>query len=124
MKTKNKLNRKTQQHTRKIPYFKKKHHKSTTADTTITTIPNQIDYEHRQTDTEQQIVEDRTTVSSIFPLSLMKKKCYPLYTESNTDPTLFLSDYSMISNKTFKEMLLAILLTDMNKNHSLIHLFD
>jgi len=53
----------------------------------------------------------------------MKKKCYPLHTELNTDPTLFLFDYSIISNKIFKEMLLTIVVSDIDRN-SLEKLLD
>ncbi len=68
-----------------------------------------------------QLVEDKTL--SMSSPSFMKKKCYPLHTESNTDPTLSLSDYSIISNKVFKEMLLTTISTDTDDN-SLDKLLD
>jgi hypothetical protein len=62
-----------------------------------------------------QLIEDKT-LSMSAPSRLMKKKCYLLHIDSNTDPTLFLSDYSTISNKIFKEMLFTKVISDIDKN--------
>jgi hypothetical protein len=101
------------QRTQKVQHFKRKYHP-------MKTISDQAarQFSHAEM---IQLVEDKT-VSMSSP-SFMKKKCYPLHTESNTDPTLFLSDYSIISNEVFKEMLLTTISTDTDDN-SLDKLLD
>ena len=96
------------QHVRKVQHFKKKSRHMKAA------ISDHVAHQFLHSDMVQ-FVEDRTLPMS--SPSFMKKKCYPLHTESNTDPTVFLSDYSLFSTKTFKEMLLTIAtVSDMDKN--------
>jgi len=108
--TMKKKSNKGRQHLRKERqqyFFKKKYRQ-------MKTISEQTDDQWQQSSEMIQFVEDRTLSmsSSLFK----KKKCYPLYSGSNTDPTLFLSDFSMISNQTFKEMLLNIIPSELERN--------
>ncbi|CAF3104418.1 unnamed protein product [Rotaria sp. Silwood2] len=48
----------------------------------------------------------------MFQPYFMKKKCIPLDIGTNVDPTVFLSDYSTISNANFKDILLATVTTN------------
>ncbi|CAF3004380.1 unnamed protein product [Rotaria sp. Silwood2] len=48
----------------------------------------------------------------MFQPYFMKKKCIPLDIGTNVDPTVFLSDYSTISNANFKDILLATVMTN------------
>jgi hypothetical protein len=60
-----------------------------------------------------QLVEDEKTLSMVSSSSLfIKKECFPLLINSNTDPTLFLTDFSMISYLDLKEMFLTIIIDD------------
>jgi hypothetical protein len=55
----------------------------------------------------------------------MKKKCVPLNTGSETDPTLFFTDYSMLSNMAFKELLLTVsIATEETDKNSTVQLLD
>ena len=95
------------QHTRKVQHLKKKkyHYMKTISDQAVR------QFSHP---TMAQLTEDNTL--SMSSPSFIKTKCYPLHIESNIDPTLFLSDYTAMSNMSFKEMLLSIILSDMDKD--------
>jgi hypothetical protein len=90
------------QYTRKTQHFKKKHQRTRLP---TKTKANKRTHNCQQPDTTPLVGHTNLTTSQS---SLIKKKCIPLDTEPNTDPTLFLTDYSMISNMTFKQMLLTI----------------
>jgi len=91
------------QYTRKTQHFKKKHQRTRLP--TKTKANKRTPHNYPQSDATLLVVDTNLTTSQS---SLIKKKSIPLDTESNTDPTLFLTDYSMISNITFKQMLLTI----------------
>jgi hypothetical protein len=96
------------QNTRKIQHLKKKKYRRH-----MKTISGQATREFSNSEMIQ-LVEDKTL--SMSSPSFMKKKCFPLHTESNLDPTLFLTDYSKFSNKDLKEMLSTIIASDMDRN--------
>jgi hypothetical protein len=57
--------------------------------------------------------------------SLMQKKCIPLNTGSETDPTLFFTDYSMLSNMAFRELLLTVsIATPDTRTNAIVQLLD
>ena len=97
------------QHTRKFRSLKKKLKKF-----------SEIHNEDEQADLESN---EPNTSKSWSPSLFMNKKCIPLNTHSNTDPTLFLSNYSTMSNKVFKEMLVILTRTKMDPN-SYVQLFE
>ncbi|CAF1427977.1 unnamed protein product [Adineta steineri] len=104
---KKKLNKKDQR-TRKVQNMKKKYHHHTR------TISDEVARQFSQSEM-MQLMEDKQLSMPSSSLS-RKKKCFSLYTESNLDPSLFLTDYSMVSNNTFKDMLLTTMTTDDNQN--------
>ncbi|CAF4304452.1 unnamed protein product, partial [Adineta steineri] len=112
--SKKKLNKKDQR-TRKIQNMKKKYHRHTR------TISDEVARQFAQSEM-MQLMEDKQLSMPSSSLS-RKKKCFSLYTESNLDPSLFLTDYSMVSNNIFKDMLLTTITTDENQ-HFLNKLFD
>ncbi|CAF1588554.1 unnamed protein product, partial [Adineta steineri] len=87
--------------------MKKKYHRHTR------TISDEVARQFAQSEM-MQLIEDKQL--SMPSSSSRKKKCFSLYTESNLDPSLFLTDYSMVSNNTFKDMLLTTITTDDNQN--------
>ncbi|CAF3228197.1 unnamed protein product [Rotaria sp. Silwood2] len=104
------------QHIRKVQYFKKKYRKSNLGSKTIS---NEIMHQSIQKDIIE-INQDKSI--SVSQRSSLKKKYYPLTTGSNIDPTLFLSDYLMISTENFQQMLFTIITTDIGRNF-LVELF-
>ena len=76
---------------------------------------------------ENQVTASDSSPSSLSTSIVIKKKHLPLSMASNLDPTLLLSDYSTISNETFKEILVNTIGTretiDDNQN-SLMSLCD
>ncbi|CAF1459883.1 unnamed protein product [Adineta steineri] len=112
--SKKKLNEKDQR-IRKVQNMKKKYHRHTR------TISDEVARQFAQSEM-MQLIEDKQLSMPSSSLS-RKKKCFSLYTESNLDPSLFLTDYSMVSNNIFKDMLLTRITTDDNQ-HFLNKLFD
>jgi hypothetical protein len=90
------------QHTRKVQYFKRKHHKSNKHRKTIS---NETYDLLEQGDTREMFQKDLNLFMS--PLLSTKKTFYPLHILSNIDPSTLLSNYSMMSNTNFQQMLLA-----------------
>src|SRR4051794_12021057 len=89
------------QHTEKTQNFKRKHRRRRMH---MKTISNKIHNPIKQCDIIQQ-TEDRTSIMTTQS-TLTKKKYYPLEIQCNIDPTVFLSDYSILSNSSFKEILI------------------
>jgi hypothetical protein len=91
------------QHIRKVQHFKKKQHHKLHMQTK--TIPDNNQFQLANT---IRIPEFRKlSISQQSSPMKQKQKSNPLNTASNIDPTLLLSDYSMISDIKFKEMLLT-----------------
>ncbi|CAF4199114.1 unnamed protein product [Adineta steineri] len=104
---KKKLNNKGQR-TRKVQNMKKKYHRHTR------TISDEVARQFAQSEMIQ-LIEDKQLSMPSSSLS-RKKKCFSLYTKTNLDPSLFLTDYSIVSNNTFKDLLLTTMTTDDNQN--------
>ncbi|CAF4137034.1 unnamed protein product [Adineta steineri] len=104
---KKKLNKKDQR-TRKVQNMKKKYHCHTR------TISDEVARQFAQSEM-MQLIEDKQMSMPSSSLS-RKKKCFSLYTKTNLDPSLFLTDYSMVSNNTFTDMLMTRITTDDNQN--------
>ena len=97
------------QATRRVQYFKKKNRKSNIG---IKTISNQANHQYQ----EQAVIElDENEPLSIVEQSSVKKKYSFSYTGSNIDPSQFLSDYSMISNEIFQQILLKTITIDTDR---------
>ncbi|CAF1684118.1 unnamed protein product, partial [Adineta ricciae] len=70
-------------------------------------------YRHRKTISDELVRQFQQNNSILLvgektlSMTKKKKKYLPLYTKSNIDPTVFLSNYSLLSNEDFEKMLLT-----------------
>jgi hypothetical protein len=99
------------QHTRKVQHFKRKHRKSNKH---WKTISNETYDLSEQADTREMFQKDLTLFMS--PSLSMKKTFYPLHILSSIDPSIFLSNYSTMSNTNFQQMLSALFVAHYNIN--------
>lgn len=106
---KKKINKNDDQRTRKVRSFKRKSHRFTEH---TQSKADQLDHSLQQLEMINSSSEKAAT-----PLSLKAKFSSP-YATSNIDPTLYLMDFSTLSNKTFEELFRKINLSP-TEDHSL-----
>ena len=114
---KKKINKNEDQRTRKARSFKRKYHRFNEH---MQAKVDQLDYSLQHLETITTSPEQTTTHLS------MKAKFYSPYTASNIDLTLYLMDYSTLSNKAFEELFRKINLstTESRSGSSLETLLD
>ncbi|CAF4885152.1 unnamed protein product [Rotaria sp. Silwood1] len=109
MKKKSKKGRQAQ----RKEHFRKKYYKSRSKTKALSTELNYL--------CEPQPMASNNGIKSLYigQQPSFKMRYYPSYTEANIDPTLFLTDYSVMSNKDFQEVLLTITTSDADRDYLL-----